>query len=60
MAAITDLGALAARLLFEPVAGWLQAFGGSAPPAAAALNAALDRYGERDVSATPITQEHKP
>ena len=41
MAAITDLGALAARPLFEPVAGWLQAFGGSAPPAASALNAAL-------------------
>ena len=41
MAAITDLGALAERPLFEPVAGWLQAFGGSAPPDAAALNAAL-------------------
>ncbi len=41
MAAITDLGALAARPLFEPVAGWLDAFGGSAPPDASALNAAL-------------------
>lgn len=41
MAPITDLVALAARPLFEPVAGWLRAFGGAAPPDAAALNAAL-------------------
>jgi Protein of unknown function (DUF3025) len=41
MAAITDLGALAARPLFEPVAGWLHSFGGFAPPDASTLNAAL-------------------
>ena len=38
----THLVALAARPLFEPIAGWLRAFGGEAPPAATALNAALD------------------
>lgn len=41
MAPITDLGALSARPLFEPVAAWLHAFGGDAPPGVAALNAAL-------------------
>ncbi|MBI4988509.1 MAG: DUF3025 domain-containing protein [Rhodocyclales bacterium] len=41
MAPITDLGALAARPLFEPVAEWLRIFGGEAPPDVAALNAAL-------------------
>jgi hypothetical protein len=45
MAPITDLALLAARPLFEPVAGWLRAFGGTAPPAAAALNAALASLG---------------
>lgn len=32
---------LAARPLYEPVSGWLRAFGGNAPPDVAALNAAL-------------------
>ncbi len=41
MAPITDLGALAARPLFEPVAEWLRIFGGEAPPDVAALNAVL-------------------
>ncbi len=40
-APIRDLAALAGRPLFEPVAGWLRHFGGSAPPDLAALNAAL-------------------
>ena len=43
MAPITDLVALAARPLFEPVAGWLRAFGGEAPPGVDALNALLGK-----------------
>ena len=47
MAPNTPLVALAARPLFEPIAGWLRAFGGEAPPAATALNAALDLLPSR-------------
>lgn len=56
MAPPVDLAALAERPLFEPVAGWLRAFGGDAPPDAAALNAALASLAvpPRAASGAPI------
>lgn len=37
----TSLESLAAHPLFEPIAGWLRAFGGEAPPDVSVLNAVL-------------------
>ncbi len=37
----TAVESLAARPLFEPISGWLRAFGGEAPPAVSVLNAVL-------------------
>jgi len=46
MAPITDLVALAARPLFEPIAGWLRSFGGETPAGADALNALLEKLAQ--------------
>ncbi len=60
MAPLTDLDALAARPLFEPIAAWLRRFGGTAPPETAALNAALSSLATRPRAASGVPLSFVP